>query len=607
MMKMAASNKIPPAPRWDLDCIFPGGSQSPQFQEFISNTKTDLDNARPMLNDLPKTLDDNSSGQWVEFILKLQDLEDRILMMSSFANCLTSQNVDDSKAHAIVAEGRLYYSEYEKLKTELQLLAMNQPDDAWEKLVSGDELKVIRFSLDEMRQLAKDKMPVEMESLALELGVNGYHVWEQMYDKMAGDLRADFEEDGKTTAVSMGQLATKMSNPNRAVRAQAFTKLSEAWQSRAELAAITLNSLAGFRLSLYGRRNWKSALHEPLLLARLKQESLDAMWSAIEAQVDKLKPYIQAKKKLLGIDKFSWWDQFAPCGKVDKLYSFEEAGRFVIDNDRSFSSEMADFIEMALDKRWVEAEDRPGKAGGGYCTRFGPFKQGRIFMTYAGTYENLLTLAHELGHLYHGYILKDLPRYATEYPMTLAETASIFNEMLVTDAAIEHCSDPQEKLMLIEQNLQGAYTMYCDIYCRYLFERSFYEERTKGVVEKDRLDELMIEAQKKTFGTMLDETGRHPLFWASKLHFYISDLGFYNFPYTFGLLFAGGVYDRARKEGKNFAPRYRALLADTGSMTTEQVATKHLGVDLTKPEFWNDAVTRSLVDVDEFVRLAESS
>jgi oligoendopeptidase F len=190
--------------------------------------------------------------------------------------------------------------------------------------------------------------------------------------------------------------------------------------------------------------------------------------------------------------------------------------------------------------------------------------------------------------------------------MTLAETASIFNELLVTDAALSACSDPQERVMLLEQKLQGAYTMFCNIRCRFLFEKAFYDERVNGVVSRHRLDELMVDAQKEAFGDILHDSGRHPLFWASKLHFFLSELGFYNFPYTFGFLFAGGVYDRAKKEGPAFADKYRALLADTGRMTTEQVAEKHLGVDLTKEEFWVNAVDRALAEVDEFVRLADS-
>jgi oligoendopeptidase F len=218
----------------------------------------------------------------------------------------------------------------------------------------------------------------------------------------------------------------------------------------------------------------------------------------------------------------------------------------------------------------------------------------------------MMTLAHELGHLYHSFVLKDREPFAQHYPMTLAETASTFNELLVTDAALAESTDPQEKLMLLDQKLQQPFVMFCDLRSRFLFEKSFTAERVNGSMDKERLNELMVAAQKEAFGDILDQSGFHPLFWASKLHFHISEFGFYNFPYTFGFLFAGGVYNRASEEGKQFANKYRAMLADTGVMTTEEVAKKHLDVDLTNETFWTEAVNRSIADVDDFVKLAKS-
>ncbi len=601
---MSTTKSIPPAPTWDLESIFPGGSSSTEFKAFRDKLRQSLAKAQEKLKALPAELNDNTADHWTEFILLFQEIVENITLEWAFSHCLVSQNVSDDAAHAAEAEAMLVYSEWEKMKTELESQALKQPDAAWEKLMSSDKLKEIRFFLDEARTLAKKKMPAEMESLALDLGVDGYHAWNRIYDKMAGDLRVDFEDDGQKKSLSLGQLATKMSDPKREVRAAAFEKLTEAWQSRVDLTAMMLNSLAGFRLALYKRRGWESPLFEPLIQARLSQASLDAMWSVVGRETHRLAPYIEAKKKLLGIDKFRWYDEFAPCGRTERLYPFDEAADFVVKNVGSFSDDLAEFCRMAVDKRWIEAEDRTGKAGGGYCTGTGPLRQSRIFMTYAGSYENLLTLAHELGHAYHSYVLKKKPFLATDYPKTLAETASIFNELLVTDAALESCDDPQEKLMLLDQKLQQPYVFFTDIYCRYLFEVAFYQERKKGVVSKDRLNELMTDAQKKAYGSLLDESGYHPLFWASKLHFYITGSPFYNFPYTFGYLFAGGVYDRASKEGKAFASKYRDMLADTGSMSTEDVARKHLGVDLTKEEFWKDAVSRSLMDIDKFVKTA---
>jgi len=603
---MPTTAKIPPAPRWDLDSIFPGGSRSPEFKAFREKVKQQLAETKEKYEALPKPLNDASSPSWQKYVLLLQSTLENIELVKSLAGMLSSQDVNDTEAVALEAVGDEYMSEWEKLRSAFEALALKQTDEAWEKLVTSEALKPVRFYLDEMRELARLKMPVELESLALDLSVNGYHAWNRVYDKMAGDLRVEFPDGDKSVTLSLGQLATRMSDPDRGVRALAFRKMTEAWESRADLAAMVLNAQAGFRLSLYNARGWKSPLYEPLTQARMSQEALDAMWAVVGRESIKLLPYIEAKKKLLGIDKYCWHDEFAPVGAADRLYTYDEAVEFIIDNLKGFSSGLADFCRMAVDKKWIEAEDRPGKRGGGFCAGTGPLRQTRIFMTYAGSYENLLTLAHELGHSYHNDVLKARQFFSTMYPMPLAETASIFNELLVTDAALKATTDRDEKLMYLDQKLQGAYILFCDIQSRYRFDKSFYAEREKGMVSRARLDELMIDAQKKSYGPLLDESGYHPLFWASKLHFFFTEVPFYNYPYTVGFLFANGVYDRVRKEGAAFAEKYNALLADTGSMTTDQVAAKHLGVDLTKEDFWQAAVSRALADVPEFVKLAEA-
>ena len=606
MTTATATKKIPVAPTWDLESIFPGGSKSEQFKRHRVAVKKSLGATSDLVNKLPDSIDSSNLEKWVEAVSRIEADMENIELILAFASCLTAANVKDTEAMSIESEGDLLYSEWQKVKAVLQSKFLALTDDQWLQLVGHDRMKPISFYLEEVREEGKRKMSVEMESLALDLSVSGYHAWGRLYDKMSGDLKVDFEEDGETKILSLGQLSTKMSHPNRDIRRRAFEKMTSSWETQEELAAITLNSLGGFRLSLYKNRGWDDFMYEPLQQSRMKQETLDAMWSVISREVHKLQPYIDAKKKLLNIDKYTWYDEFAPVGSVDTLYTFDEARKFIIDNMKGFSTDMAGFVDMAIQKRWVEAEDRADKRGGAFCTSMGPHRQTRVFMTYAGSYENLLTLAHELGHAYHGWVLKDAPNFATMYPMNLAETASIFAETLVTDAALEATDDPATKLMLLEQKIQSAYVLFCDIQSRYLFERSFYEKRKEGVVGAQQLRGLMIDAQRKAFGSLLDETGYHPLFWCSKLHFYITGAAFYNYPYTFGFLFAGGVYDRAKKEGPAFAENYRALLADTGSMTTEDLARKHLDVDLTKDDFWSDAVARSLGDIDEFVKLADS-
>jgi len=602
------TTKIPPAPRWDLESIFPGGSESKEFETFRQGIKNDIPEIKEQYSRLPPKLNDSNLESWVDFILKIQDLRERVHHGSSFAHCLVSQDVGDTRGHQIVGEMDVYNSEYEKLIVALEAFSKNQEDSQWQKLVEHEKLKDISFFLNETRDIARKKMEPQLESFATDLAVNGYHAWNRLYDKMYGDLTSDFTENGETKKLSLGQLANKMAVPDRATRKQAFDCIEDAWERRAELAAMTLNYQAGFRLTLYDRRDWQSALVEPLIHSRISEETLNAMWDAVVRSTQKLVPYIKAKKKLLGIDNFAWYDQFAPVGSSDSLYSFEEAGDIIVKNIGEFSPEQAEFCRKALDKNWVEAEDRPGKAGGGYCTRLPIAKEGRIFMTFSGSFSELATLAHELGHVYHGHVLKDQPAFASIYPMTLAETASIFYELLVKDAALNAASETDERLMLLDQRLQDAHTLFCNIYARFLFDKRFYAERKSGMVSRARLDEIMVQSQKDAFaGTLEGDDAFHPLFWASKLHFFLTDAPFYNYPYTFGFLFANGVYNLAKKEGPSFAEKYNALLTDTGKMTAEDVASKHLSVDLTKPDFWIGAVELALADVDPFIKLVDEA
>jgi len=596
------------APRWDLESLFSGGSNSAEFKRFRQTIKSDIQNAEAELAKLSGKYGQADYKAWAGMILSLQELYKNIYHASSFAGCLISQDVDDTEALSINAEVDNYAAQWQSLMTGVEEFSLKLADAEWEKFIASNGLTEIRFFLVQMRDKARDKMPPEFERLVLDLAVDGYHGWNRLYDKMAGDLRVEFPVNGESKRMSLGQLAPKFDSPDRAIRKLAFDKTQEAWETRAQLAALTLNSQAGFRLALYKNRGWDSPLHEPLKNARIKRETLDAMWSIVAQAAPAFKKYIDARKQLLGIDKYTWYDQTASIGKLEKTYSFQEAGDFIVEHLGSFSKEMGEFSRLALDKRWIEGEDRPGKAAGGFCTGMPVAKQTRIFMTYTGTFGGLSTLAHELGHAYHSWVLKDRPIFASRYPMTLAETASTFNELRVKDAALQLADEPMGKLSLLDQKLQDGYTMICNIHARFLFDQAFYEERKQGLVSRDRLDQLMVEAQRRAYAGTLDEPdGWHPLFWASKLHFFFTGVPFYNFPYTFGFLFSLGIYDRALKEGQSFAKSYRNLLADTGSMMTEEVASKHMGVDLTKEDYWRDAVNRVLLDIEPYIELAKDA
>ncbi len=589
---------------WDLDSLFPGGAGGSTFSAFRSELKSMIEQADTQLNKLPKTLNSDSATTWEEFIMLVQGIAARLEQGGAFAGCLISASVSDALAGQAHGEINDLRGLFLKSMTGFEALTADAADAEWNSFVERPALRPVAFPLNEMRKEAQIKMSPELEALTEELAVNGYHAWDHLYTKMAGELTVQWEENGETSKISLGQLATKFNNADREIRAKAFAKLTKAWKSRESLAAMALNNQAGFRLTLYERRGWKSPTDEPLRMNRMTRATVDAMWSAVNEAKPKLAQYLDAKKKLLGIDGFRWYDESAPIGSSSAEFSWDEAWDFVIKNVGDFSPDMKTFCEMARDKRWVEGEDRPDKAGGGFCTSFPLNKESRIFMTFGNTYGDLSTLAHELGHAYHSHVLKDREFFATQYPMNLAETASTFNELLIIDAALKQSSDKQEKLMLLDQKMQSALTFFCNIQTRFIFDETFYAARAKGALTSQELGELMTSAQRKAYGDLLTNDGLHPLFWAAKLHFFFTDVPFYNFPYTFGFLFATGVYAHAQKQGSSFAQGYSDMLADTGSMMAEEVAQKHLGVDLTKVDFWRSAVNGALEGLDEFVELA---
>src|SRR5699024_196534 len=304
------------------------------------------------------------------------------------------------------------------------------------------------------------------------------------------------EEDGKVHSYSVGQAANKLNHPNREVRKHVYEQLQKAWSEHADFFGQTLNHLAGFRLQTYKHRGWMSVLKEPLAINRMKQETLDAMWTAISNNKEHFVKFLKRKADLLGLEKLSFYDIGAPLANSVKTSTYTEGAYFIIDQFKKFSPKMASFAKMAFEKRWIEAENRPGKRPGGFCTTFPDSEQTRIFMTYSGTAYNIATLAHEPGHAYYQYVMNDVNGLNQSYVMNVAETASTFAEIIVADASVQNAATNAEKKGLLADKIQRSITFFMNIHARFIFEHRFYEERKQGMVSPGRLDELMIEAQK---------------------------------------------------------------------------------------------------------------
>lgn len=585
-------------PTWDLDIIFPGGSTSKEFHTYLETIEEDLDQLASLVDAFDPNDSSTLSQKLNEIINQLEQTMKKQREAFAFISCLSAQNVHDRQADLLVGKRNELNALMGSIKTKFDQKLVMINDGEWESLLQSQPLVEVSYVLNEYRTHAKEKLPVEQEVLINDLAIDGYKGWSQMYDTIVGQMEVDIEEDGDVQSYSVGQAANKLSHPNREVRKHVYKQLNKAWANQSELFGQTLNHLAGFRLQTYKHRKWNHVLKEPLSMNRMKQETLNTMWSTIEKNKQPFVNFLKKKAELLGTDQLSMYDVGAPISQSVETFTYTEGAQFIIDHFRKFSPKMADFAEMAFEKRWIEAEDRPGKRPGGFCTSFPESEQTRIFMTYSGTASNIATLAHELGHAYHQHVMNDVNGLNQRYAMNVAETASTFAEMIVADASVQNAQTKEDKIALLEDKIKRSVAFFMNIHARFIFEKRFYDERKQGLVPVDRLNELMVEAQKEAYCeavTDYDET-----FWASKLHFHITGVPFYNFPYTFGYLFSLGLYAHAKQQVDGFEEDYIALLRDTGRMSVEQLAMKHLNVDLTEPDFWERAIQLCIEDVEEF-------
>ncbi|RCW42094.1 M3 family oligoendopeptidase [Paenibacillus prosopidis] len=583
---------------WDLDVFYDGGSSSAAFSQELKGIGENIDKLDAALSKKAGT----GSQEIAAMTELLQSVLLRLRESESFVSCLLAQNVKDSAASSLNDRVKTLAAKFLGVLTRFDNTLRGLNDEAWTKLIENEKLTEVAFNLAERRELAKLKMAPELEALAGDLAVDGYHGWGDYYNLIVSRAKFnDVGKDGEKKILSAGQMQNRLSDGDRAVRQAAFAEWEREWSEQADLCAETLNRISGFRLKLYEKRGWESVLQEPLQMNRMSEATLQAMWTAIQDGKQELVRYLERKAKLLGVEKLDWHDVEAPIGSAARTIPYDEAAAFIVDQFRTFSPELADFSEMAFKDGWIEAEDRAGKRPGGFCTSFPKSGQTRIFMTYSGTASNISTLAHELGHAYHQHVMNDLPALSQEYAMNVAETASTFAELIVSDCAMKVAVDPEEKLGLLEDKIQRSVAFFMNIHARFLFETRFYERRREGLVSAGELNSLMEAAQREAYCDMLGEV--HPNFWAAKLHFYLTDVPFYNFPYTFGYLFSAGIYARSLKEGADFKERYVSLLRDTGRMSVEQLAKEHLGVNVEEIDFWRDAVALTAVDVEQFIEM----
>lgn len=592
---------------WDLDSIFPGGSQSKELTDRMELLEEQLKDYQSKVKNF-EVKDRDITANLATLLNLREKIANGFSQCSSFLNALISADVTDVDAKIRYGKLTSLSPIFQLSETILAKKFTEISDQDWSDLLTSDVLKTVAFRLSEIRRDGNELLSEEAENIINTLSLDGLNAWSQHYDTLVATIEIPFtDEAGNVQKLSAGQAFNKMmGDPDKKVRAALFATWENVWREKADLFADTLNHLDGFRLSTYKLHGTTDYLKQPLEYNRMSKATLDAMWGTIQKNKQPIVDFLTRKAQLFGKEKMEWQDQDAPIildGMTERTFTYDEAAAFILDNFRKFSPKMADFAQMAFEKSWIEAEDRPGKRPGGYCTELPETQESRIFMTYSNSINEVATLAHELGHAFHSSVLWDIPRLNQDYAMNVAETASTFAELIVADATLKGATTKAEKINLLDAKMQNAIAMFMNIHARFIFENDFYTARQQGLVAPEKITEMMVAAQKEAYADGLAKY--HPHFWAAKLHFFIDDVPFYNFPYTFGYLFSMGIYAQAMKSDGNFEDQYIALLRDTAAMTTEELAQKHLNVDLTKPDFWQAGIDMVLHDINDFMTLTE--
>ena len=594
---------------WDNQHIYPG-LDSLELEADLALARRRLGELADFMGELTTACEE--PGARLTFLRKVRQRAQGIRNIgwniAVLAASAASQNAQDPLAKTQASRARALNADLFKTLAPMEQLLLTLPDADFDALMADALLGEEAFRLRHERQLADRRLPVVAEQLVIGLSSDGLHAWGNLYSELAGRLRLRVE--GRE--LGLAQASNLLSSGDRALRQQAQSAISHAWEGEQETVAAILNAINGWRLELARQRGAQSgrpldALSLSCHQNRIERVTLDAMMSASYERRELGQRALGVMGRRLGIKRMSVADLAAPAvARPGQGIPFAQAIDWIAEAFASFDPEMGDFARMMAERGWIDAAPSPHRQSGAYCTKFADPVEPRVFLTYEGSMRNLVTLAHELGHAWHNWLLRDLPMSQRAYPMTLAETASIFAETLVRSALFERAEEgDREAIAWMEAD--SAATFLLNIPARFDFEQALVRERDQGYVGSVRLKALMDDAWGRWYEQSLEEY--FPLFWAAKGHFAIPGLGFYNYPYLFGYLFSLGVYGQlmARKGAgeTGVAQAYRALLRDTGRMSAEALVTKHLGLDIRTSAFWQQSLDRVEEAVNRFADLSQ--
>ena len=593
-------------PSWNLLTIYSRVTDPAVERDF--SELTELLNKIAALN---KNLDHVNFTLAQEVFVKIENAGELFSNLLTYANCLLSVDSADEDAQQMFGRLQRYRKDIGSVSKTLQEFEAFAGEEVLESYLNHESVGQARFSILHRRQLAPQLLSRSEEQLVEGLAQNGLHAWGDLYDRLSGSIECDVLVGNQSQSMGLAQAATQMMDSSDAQRKNAWEAINQSWNVHEEACAAGLNAITGWRLDLCDQRSQNEPvgfLDSAVHMNKISVETLNALLASARKSNALAQRAAKLQARAMGKERLGPWDSRAPAPVLEKhstkLMAFDQAIELIKDAFSTVDPSMGEFVQMMADESWIEATVSAKKRPGAYCTSFSKSKSPRVYMTYSGSTSDVITLAHELGHALHFWVMRDLPETQRRYGMSLAETASTMGETAVRNELLARASSDLEKLNIMWEELSAFTTFMLNIPTRFEFEKNLYDKRRDRPLSPKELRELMSDAWLEWYGDSISEPD--PMFWASKLHFYISGLSFYNFPYLFGYLFSLGVFSEKSHLGDRFYSQYCELLRDTGRMTAEDLAERHLGFDIQSQSFWDNVIDSIHPRIDEYERLLNS-
>lgn len=577
--------------QWSLDELY----------HSFDDTKfhADLKEVEDILLDMKKyPLLSNEERYLAEYVRQENQLDDFVEKLYAYVSLIMNANTNNHDAikYASVIENLLasFADTSAKIQKWIATFDLDQIQDSY--------IQEHVFVLKEIKEHNQYLLDDQSEAVLAKMKITGSKAWLKYKDQLISSMKVmiDDKEYALTEVLNMAY------DKDKEVRKKAYYAEMNAYKDVEQGVASALNAIKGEAINVTKLRGYNSVLSRTLIDSRMSQKTLDVLLKTMKKALPLFEKYFQTKAKHLGYEKgLPWYDMYAPIIEVNSEYDYEKGSQFVIEQFSSFSKNLGDYAKTAIDNNWIDVYPRQGKVGGAFCNNLHCIKESRFLLNYGSDFSDVITMAHELGHGFHGHCLNEQSAMNAQYPMPIAETASTFCETIVKKAALKKATK-KEQVMILENELSDSAQVIVDIYSRFLFESWLFEKRLEGPLSVGEIKELMLKAQKEAYGNGLDHEVMHAYMWTWKPHYYEADYAFYNFPYAFGLLLAKGLYGLYLKEGESFSEKYEKFLSLTGKMSLEDVG-KSVGIDLTSEDFWQNSIDMIAEDLALFYSLLEQS